>query len=80
MLEISEALGEWSCPAERMQTAQTLYADWNKEVDAGQVHTNSGLPSYAQVVGVVNKQANPEDTMVTRRRRVARRNNQELAM
>ena len=65
MLEISQALGEWACPAERMQTAQTLYADWNKEVDAGQVPTNSGLPSYAQVVGVVNRQANPEDTMVT---------------
>lgn len=63
--EISDALGDWSCPPERMQHAQALYADWNREVDAGQVPTNAELPSYAQVIGVINKKAKPEDIMVT---------------
>jgi 3D-(3,5/4)-trihydroxycyclohexane-1,2-dione acylhydrolase (decyclizing) len=63
--EISAALGDWSCPLTHMQTAQALYADWNKEIDKGQAPTNAEAPSYAQVIGVVNQQAKPEDIMVT---------------
>ena len=63
--EISAALGDWSCPPARMQKAQALYADWNAEIDAGQAPTNAEFPSYAQVVGLVNKHAKPEDIMVT---------------
>ena len=63
--EISAALGDWSCPPARMQKAQALYADWNAEIDAGQALTNAEFPSYAQVVGLVNKHAKPEDIMVT---------------
>ena len=63
--EISVALGDWSCPPSHMQTAQALYADWNKELDKGQAPTNAETPSYAQVIGVVNQQAKPEDIMVT---------------
>ena len=63
--EISAALGDWSCPTSRMQKAQALYADWNAEIDAGQAPTNAEFPSYAQVVGLVNKHAKPEDIMVT---------------
>lgn len=63
--EISVALGDWSCPPARMQKAQALYADWNAEIDAGQAPTNAEFPSYAQVVGLVNKHAKPEDIMVT---------------
>ena len=63
--EISAALGDWSCPPAHMQNAQALYADWNKEIDKGQAPTNAETPSYAQVIGVVNQQAKPEDIMVT---------------
>ena len=63
--EISAALGDWSCPPAHMQNAQALYADWNKELDKGQAPTNAETPSYAQVIGVVNQQAKPEDIMVT---------------
>ncbi len=63
--EISAALGDWSCPPAHMQNAQALYADWNKEIDKGQAPTNAKTPSYAQVIGVVNQQAKPEDIMVT---------------
>ena len=63
--EISAALGDWSCPPAHMQNAQALYADWNKEIDKGQAPTNAETPSYAQVIGVVNQQAKPEDIMIT---------------
>lgn len=63
--EISAALGDWSCPPAHMQNAQALYADWNKEIDKGQAPNNAETPSYAQVIGVVNQQAKPEDIMVT---------------
>ena len=63
--EISAALGDWSRPPAHMQNAQALYADWNKEIDKGQAPTNAETPSYAQVIGVVNQQAKPEDIMVT---------------
>ncbi|MEK9728682.1 MAG: 3D-(3,5/4)-trihydroxycyclohexane-1,2-dione acylhydrolase (decyclizing) [Alphaproteobacteria bacterium] len=63
--EISAAMGDWSCPPAHMQNAQALYADWNKEIDKGQAPTNAETPSYAQVIGVVNQQAKPDDIMVT---------------
>lgn len=65
LTEIDEALGDWVCDPAQMARAQKLYADWNKELDEGQAPTNAEVPSYAQVIGVVNKMANPEDTMVT---------------
>jgi 3D-(3,5/4)-trihydroxycyclohexane-1,2-dione acylhydrolase (decyclizing) len=34
-------------------------------LDAGQAPTNQAVPSYAQVIGVVNRMARPEDVMVT---------------
>ncbi len=63
--EIDAALGDYRAPEERLETAQKLYADWNKLLDKGQAPTNQAMPSYAQVVAVVNKMAKPEDVMVT---------------
>ncbi len=63
--DLDAALGDWSCGAARMQDAQARYADWNRRIDEGQAPTNAPLPSYAQVIGVVNRMARPEDTMIT---------------
>lgn len=63
--ELDADLGDWVCDPAQMARAQALYADWNKALDAGQAPTNAAVPSYAQVVGVVNRMARPEDTMVT---------------
>lgn len=63
--EIDEALGDWTCDPAQMARAQKLYADWNAELDKGQAPTNAAIPTYAQVIGVVNRMARPEDTMVT---------------
>ena len=59
--------GTWhlTAPPARMSEAQAWYKEWNALVDAGQAPTNQQYPSYAQVVGVVNRMAKPEDVMVT---------------
>lgn len=63
--EIDAELGDWACDPAQMERAQKLYAEWNTALDEGQTPTDSALPSYAQVIGVVNKMARKEDTMVT---------------
>ncbi len=63
--EIDAALGDWAAPSERMAEAQAWYREWNDLLDAGQAPTNQEAPTYAQVVGVVNKMAKPEDVMIT---------------
>lgn len=40
-------------------------ADWNVALDGYQKPTNAPVPTYAQVVGVVNKKAEPRDYMLT---------------
>jgi len=63
--ELDADLGDWAAPAERMAKAQTWYKEWNTMIDEGQAPTNRAVPSYAQVIGVVNKAASPADVMVT---------------
>ncbi|MEM8728546.1 MAG: 3D-(3,5/4)-trihydroxycyclohexane-1,2-dione acylhydrolase (decyclizing) [Pseudomonadota bacterium] len=63
--ELGAALGDWAAPGPRMAQARTWYADWNRMLDDGQAPTNQAVPSYAQVVGLVNRKAQPEDVMIT---------------
>ena len=65
LAELDEALGDWKADPTQMQTAQQLYSEWNAFLDAGQAPSNASVPSYAQVIGVVNKAAKETDTMVT---------------
>ncbi len=65
LLEIDAALADWRCDPSHMEHAQSLYAKWNAELDAGQTPTDDLVPSYAQVIAVVNKHATEHDTMVT---------------
>jgi len=63
--ELDTALGDWHCDPAHINTAQQLYAAWNVMLDAGQAPTNAAIPSYAQIIGVVNRTAKPEDTVIT---------------
>jgi 3D-(3,5/4)-trihydroxycyclohexane-1,2-dione acylhydrolase (decyclizing) len=63
--DLDKALGDWVTPTARMDQAQTWYKEWNELLDAGQSPTNQEVPSYAQVIGVINKMAKPEDVMIT---------------
>ncbi|SLN69670.1 3D-(3,5/4)-trihydroxycyclohexane-1,2-dione hydrolase [Aquimixticola soesokkakensis] len=63
--DLDAKLGDWAAPAERMVQAQAWYKEWNDLLDEGQAPTNQVVPSYAQVIAVVNKVARPDDVLVT---------------
>jgi 3D-(3,5/4)-trihydroxycyclohexane-1,2-dione acylhydrolase (decyclizing) len=62
--ELDAALGNWKAPSERMTLAKSLFAEWNTILDEHQKPTNAAVPSYAQVIGVMNSVAGPNDTLV----------------
>lgn len=47
-----------------MQKAQALFKEWDALLDEHQAPTNAAVPSYAQVVRVVNDAAGPEDHLI----------------
>jgi 3D-(3,5/4)-trihydroxycyclohexane-1,2-dione acylhydrolase (decyclizing) len=63
--ELSSALKGWKVDASWMRRAKELMAEWNAALDGYQKPTNAPVPTYAQVVGVVNKKAAPTDYMIT---------------
>ncbi|MBT5302581.1 MAG: 3D-(3,5/4)-trihydroxycyclohexane-1,2-dione acylhydrolase (decyclizing) [Tateyamaria sp.] len=65
LAELDTALGDWICDSKRMKEAQELYAKWNAVLDSLQAATDVAVPSYAQVIAVVNSAATAKDTMVT---------------
>jgi 3D-(3,5/4)-trihydroxycyclohexane-1,2-dione acylhydrolase (decyclizing) len=63
--ELSTALKGWKTLPAWTKKAKELMADWNRAIDGYQKPTNSPVPSYAQVVGAVNRKAAPTDYMLT---------------
>ena len=64
LIDIDAELDNWTAPPERMARAKDLFAKWNEILDEHQKPTNALVPSYAQVIGVMNKVARPEDTLI----------------
>jgi 3D-(3,5/4)-trihydroxycyclohexane-1,2-dione acylhydrolase (decyclizing) len=58
------ALGPWRADAAWSTLAQARTATW-KAVVAERTEPKPGLPSYAQVVGAVNRDIRPGDTVIT---------------
>ena len=65
LAELDAALGDWKADPARMQTAQTLFAEWNALLDERHAPSNTETPTYAQVVGAANRLAGENDRMVT---------------
>ena len=65
LAEIDAALGEYAAPKEWSGKAQRLYGEWNKVIDERTRPSNKELPSYAEVVGAVNRKAGEGDRIVT---------------
>ncbi|MGO4113049.1 3D-(3,5/4)-trihydroxycyclohexane-1,2-dione acylhydrolase (decyclizing) [Rhizobium ruizarguesonis] len=65
VIELDGALGDWKADPELLAKAQSLFADWNKLLDQHQAVTNGPIPTYAQVIGIVNETATPNDTLIT---------------
>lgn len=63
--ELDAMLGEWRAPADWTARAAAQYADWNATIEARTKATNTDLPSYAQVVGAVNRKAGKADRVIT---------------
>lgn len=62
--ELDAALGDHAAGPGLIQRARDLFAEWNSLLDEYQAPTNELVPSYAQVVGVLNKVAGPNDTLI----------------
>jgi 3D-(3,5/4)-trihydroxycyclohexane-1,2-dione acylhydrolase (decyclizing) len=62
--ELDAALGDWTAGTGRMARARALFAEWNALLDEHQRPTNAPVPSYAQVIAVMNKVARPDDTLI----------------
>lgn len=63
--ELDEALGDWTAPSDWTARGCNEFAAWNQLVDDLQKPTNAPLPTYAQVVAVVNNKAEPRDLILT---------------
>lgn len=62
--ELDAALGAWKAPVGHLPHAKALFADWDKLLDDHQTPTNAPIPTYAQVVNVVNQSAGEKDTLI----------------
>ncbi|MFO1056188.1 MAG: 3D-(3,5/4)-trihydroxycyclohexane-1,2-dione acylhydrolase (decyclizing) [Dongiaceae bacterium] len=65
LAELSAALQGWQGPDGWMKRGRDEYAKWNALVDQRSGPTNAELPSYAHVVGAVNRKAGKTDIAVT---------------
>ncbi len=63
--ELEAALGDWKAPAAHLPRAKALFAEWNALLDSHQAPTNAPVPTYAQVVHVVNRLAEDNDTLIS---------------
>jgi 3D-(3,5/4)-trihydroxycyclohexane-1,2-dione acylhydrolase (decyclizing) len=63
--ELGAALKGWKADPAWMKKAKALMAEWNTALDGYQKPTNAPVPTYGQVVGAVNRKADPTDYMLT---------------
>ncbi|WP_431297913.1 3D-(3,5/4)-trihydroxycyclohexane-1,2-dione acylhydrolase (decyclizing) [Tabrizicola sp. BL-A-41-H6] len=62
--ELDTALGAWKAPAGHLPHAKALFQEWDALLDDHQTPTNAPIPTYAQVVNVVNAAAGEKDTLI----------------
>ncbi len=63
--EIDSLLGNWKSTEGWLSQGKDEFAEWNQLLDDLQKPTNAPVPTYAQVVGMVNNFAGKNDRMVT---------------
>ena len=62
--EMDVELGDWAIDPEHMTRAKSLFKEWDALLDTHQAPTNAAVPSYAQVVHVVNSAAGENDHII----------------
>jgi len=59
--EIDSALDDYRAPASWLERARGEMAAWNTHLDTFKVHETDGVPSYPQVIQVINEVADDDD-------------------
>ena len=62
--ELDAAAGDWTVDPAHLKNAQTLFREWDALLVEHQKQTNAPVPTYAQVVDVVNRAAGDDDHLV----------------
>ena len=65
LADLEAGLEGYAAPETWSRRAASLYAEWNTVIDTHTKASNTDLPSYAQVVGAVNRQAGEKDRVLT---------------
>jgi 3D-(3,5/4)-trihydroxycyclohexane-1,2-dione acylhydrolase (decyclizing) len=65
LAELSAGLAGWQAPRVWMERAHEEYGRWNETVDQYSGPTNAELPTYAHVVGAINRVCEPTDLALT---------------
>ena len=65
VIELEQALAGWTADPAWMARGRQAFAAWNETLDAVQAPTNEPVPSYAQVIGVVNAKAGERDYVIS---------------
>jgi 3D-(3,5/4)-trihydroxycyclohexane-1,2-dione acylhydrolase (decyclizing) len=65
LTELSAGLAGWRAPQAWLDRAAKEYAAWNRTIDQHSGPTNAPLPSYAHVVGAINRVCEPTDLALT---------------
>jgi 3D-(3,5/4)-trihydroxycyclohexane-1,2-dione acylhydrolase (decyclizing) len=63
--ELDAATAAYQAPQAWTDKARALYSDWNTLVEKATAPAATGLPTYAQVVGAVNRKAGARDRVLT---------------
>lgn len=63
--DMHPALKGYKAPTDWTQKARDEFKIWDQALDGFQKPTNSPVPTYAQVVGLVNKKAGERDLLIT---------------
>jgi 3D-(3,5/4)-trihydroxycyclohexane-1,2-dione acylhydrolase (decyclizing) len=61
---LREALEDWGVDAEHGERAEGLAADWEETVERAYARGHGPLPAQSEVIGVVNRVAEPRDVVV----------------
>ncbi|WP_342616714.1 3D-(3,5/4)-trihydroxycyclohexane-1,2-dione acylhydrolase (decyclizing) [Rhodoferax sp. GW822-FHT02A01] len=64
IVELEEAIGAWEASPEWFNQSRALFGDWELLLESHKKPTNAPIPTYAQVVDVVNKGARDNDTLI----------------
>ena len=62
--ELDAAVGDWKVNTAYLEEAQALFGEWDALLAEHQKQTNAPVPTYAQVVNVVNRVAGDDDHLV----------------